>query len=155
MDAVLKPGPTGNADDELNYLRSVMLFHEVPDHDLQALARLVRFRDYAPGEQILKKGDPTSDLCIVKHGTVSVYLNEGAEKIALASLGEGAYFGELAVFDEYPRSANVAAATPARICLIDRNTFQSFIRMHPAVLFQMCRVFSHRLRNTNSILTKH
>ena len=70
-------------------------------------------------------------------------------------LGPQAYFGEMSVFDDYPRSANVRAVGDVRALRIDRDFLREFLRNNPAALFQICTVFSHRLRNANSSLVKH
>ncbi|TAK99048.1 MAG: cyclic nucleotide-binding domain-containing protein, partial [Rhodospirillaceae bacterium] len=111
---------------------------------------------FAAGSIIFEKDSLTSDFVIIQDGMVSVFIPSAGEgdAIELARLGRGSYFGEMAIFDDYPRSASTYAVTDVRVCLIGKDAFRSFLRFHPATLFQMCKVFSHRIRNTNSMLAK-
>lgn len=84
-----------------------------------------------------------------------VYVTRAGEHISIMQLGPQAYFGEMSVFDDYPRSANVRAVGDVRALRIDRDFLREFLRNNPAALFQICTVFSHRLRNANSSLVKH
>lgn len=143
-----------NPADDLAFFNAVMLFRDVPENDLKLIRQMMKHQSFAAGTTILREGEPTNDLLIVREGTVSVYVTRDDKKIEITRLGPTSYFGEMSVFDDYPRSANVDAVTDVRACRIDRDTFRSFVRSNPAVLFQMCTVFSHRLRNTNSVLTK-
>lgn len=141
-------------DADLTFFNTVTLFRDVPEDELLAIRMMARYETFKAGELILKEGDPTNDFLIVRDGTVAVFVTPGGKKIELTRIGPTSYFGEMSVFDDYPRSANVEAVTDVVACRIDRDPFRNFIRSNPAALFQMCTVFSHRLRNTNSALTK-
>jgi CRP-like cAMP-binding protein len=145
---------TAHANDEVAFLRAVPLFDGVSDNELALLAKLFKYATYAPGDLILEFGTPSTELVMVSEGRVQVFVEKNGEKITLTTLGRGAYFGEMAIFDQYPRSANVAAVTAVKTCSLDREQFLAFLANHPSLLFQMCKVFTHRLRNTNSLLTK-
>ena len=153
MDAVTADAISDKAD-ALNFFNAVALFREVPQAELAPILPMVRVQRFGAGDIILREGDATNDLLIVRDGFVEVYVNKGDKKIHITLLGPTSYFGEMSVFDDYPRSANVEATTDVVACRIDREPFRAFIRSHSAALFQMCTVFSHRLRNTNSALTK-
>jgi CRP/FNR family cyclic AMP-dependent transcriptional regulator len=144
--------PSGDA--ELAFLQSVPLFSGVPDPDLQALLRKTRCLQYPIHSRIICEGDHGADLLVIRNGGVLVQITRDSEQVTLTQLGEGAYFGELALFDNYPRSASVVAASEVDVYMISANAFRACAAEHPNVLFQMCKVFSHRLRATNSILTR-
>jgi CRP-like cAMP-binding protein len=141
-------------EDDLAFFNTVTLFREVPESELLAIRKIARYESFTAGQLILKEGDPTNDLLIVREGTVTVFVNRDGKKIEITQIGPTSYFGEMSVFDDYPRSANVEATTDVVACRIEREAFRAFVRANPAALFQMCTVFSHRLRNTNSALTK-
>ncbi len=141
-------------EDDLAFFQTVTLFRDVPDDELLAIRKIARYENFAAGAVILKEGDPTNDFLIVREGTVAVVVIRDGKKVEITRIGPTSYFGEMSVFDDYPRSANVEAITDVAVCRIEREAFRAFIRSHPAALFQMCTVFSHRLRNTNSALTK-
>ncbi|MHB1204350.1 MAG: cyclic nucleotide-binding domain-containing protein [Rhodospirillaceae bacterium] len=146
---------TLNNETDLAFFSGIALFRDVPHQDLQRIAAMVTHENFAAGDIILMEGEATNDLLIVREGTVEVYVSRDGQKISITKLGPTSYFGEMSVFDDYPRSAHVAAVTDVVTCRIDRDSFRAFLKANPAALFQMCTVFSHRLRNTNSALAKH
>jgi CRP/FNR family cyclic AMP-dependent transcriptional regulator len=149
-------GVAGGGDDtDLAFFGGITLFRDVPRADLERLVALVTLERFTAGDIILLEGEATNDLLIVREGTVEVYVSRQGGKISITKLGPMSYFGEMSVFDDYPRSAHVAAVTDVVTCRIDRDSFRDFLKANPAALFQMCTVFSHRLRNTNSALAKH
>jgi CRP/FNR family cyclic AMP-dependent transcriptional regulator len=141
--------------DTLTFLGTVMLFRDVPQSELAALSGMAVREDFHAGDVILLEGEATNDLLIVRTGKVQVYVLRGGERIHITELGPMSYFGEMSVFDDYPRSANVCAVTDVVAYRIDRDALRAFLKTNPGALYQMCTVFSHRLRNTNSALTKH
>ena len=141
--------------DALLFFSSVAIFRDVPEDDLRRLLAIAVTETFAAGEIILLEGEATNDLLIVGQGAVEVYVSREDHKIHITELGAGSYFGEMSIFDDYPRSANVRAVTDVVTYCIDRGSFRAFLKANPAVLFQICTVFSHRLRKTNSALTKH
>ena len=142
-------------DSDVAFFSEVPLFRDVPAYELQHIVAMTRRQRFAAGEVILREGDTTNDLLFVGGGTVEVYVSRQDQKISITTLGPASYFGEMSVFDDYPRSANVAAVTGVVAFRIDRDNFRAFLKTHPAALYQMCTVFSHRLRSTNTALAKH
>ncbi len=126
----------------------------MPVSERHEILNLVTSESFAAGDIILMEGEATNDLLIVRQGTVEVYVSKDGVRIPITTLGPTSYFGEMSVFDDYPRSANVAAVTDVVAFRIDRQSFRTFLKANPAVLFQMCTIFSHRLRNTNTALAK-
>jgi CRP-like cAMP-binding protein len=141
-------------DDGLTFLANVALFRAVPQPELEQLMSIAITEPFRAGEIILMEGEATNDLLIVRAGQVEVYVMRGGEKVPITTLGPTSYFGEMSVFDEYPRSAYVRAISDVTVYRFDRDSFRVFLKAHPETLYQMCTVFSHRLRNTNSALAK-
>src|SRR5436309_1812285 len=89
-------------------LRAVPLFREVPEADLRAIAQLVRERQFAKGSVILSAGAPGDALFFIVKGQVKVtVVAEDGREVILSVLGDGAFFGEMALLDDEPRSAHV------------------------------------------------
>ena len=141
--------------DALAFLATVGLFRDLSIPEREQLLSLATIEHFEAGSMILLEGEATNDLLVVGAGQVEVYVMRGGEKIVVTGLGPAAYFGEMSVFDDYPRSAYVRATTDVMVYRFDRDSFRAFLRAHPETLYQMCTVFSHRLRNTNSALAKH
>jgi len=140
---------------DVAFLGTIALFRDISDHERRLVRHMMQPISFKAGDVILLEGDPTDDLMIVREGTVSVYVTRNGEKVEITQLGAGSYFGEMSIFDEYPRSANVSAVSDVVAYRIEKDVFRDFVRAYPSVLFQMCTVFSHRLRNTNSVLARH
>jgi len=140
---------------DVAFFNSVGLFRDVPPRSLLQLLKVVRTVHFKAGDTIITQGDTTSDFLIVREGDVEVFVLRGADEVPITRLGPTSYFGEMAVFDSYPRSASVRALTDVTAFTISRDDFRQFLQSNATALFQMCTVFTHRLRNTNSALSKH
>jgi CRP-like cAMP-binding protein len=143
------------ANDDVAFLGSMILFQTVPRPALENLAQYLQRHTYKSRAIIIRKGERGADLLIIRAGTVSVLVNRDQHRVELTRLGEGSYFGEMALFDEYPRSATVVAVGEVDVLRIEKEVFCQWAFNYPMILFQMCKIFSHRLRRTNSLYAKH
>ena len=128
-------------------LARVSLFDGLSPAELEPLAGCVRERRYARNETIFFRGDPGDSLCIIESGTVKISVTspEGKEMI-LALLGSGDFFGELALLDGKPRSADAIAVEPVRIALLQRADFLRTLETQPSIAIKLLAVLSHRVR---------
>ena len=134
----------------LEVLRKVPLFESLPESDLQTFAGLTRERTYPKGSVILFENDPGDSLFLVASGQVKVVLiGEDGREVILSVLGEGAFFGEMALIDDAPRSAHVIAMEDARMLTLRREDFQSRLRTSPDVAIALMRELSRRLRRAD------
>jgi CRP-like cAMP-binding protein len=130
-------------------LRSVNIFVDVPTADLDTLAAGLRRRRYARGQVIFTQGDPGNSLCIIEEGRVRIVVgsDEGKE-LVLRVLGPGDVFGELAVLDGEPRSADAVAQEPCQLLLLQRSDFLEFIEARPKVATTLLAALSRKVRLT-------
>src|SRR5258708_5111786 len=91
-------------------LRSVDMFEGLSEIDLDELAAEVIERRYPREQIVFAQGDVGTAMYIVAEGHVHIFL-PGASAVALKDLARGDYFGELALFDDKPRSASARADT--------------------------------------------
>jgi CRP/FNR family cyclic AMP-dependent transcriptional regulator len=98
--------------DATESLRRVPLFAGLDRKELELLAKLAKEQRYEPGATIVKAGAGGHGLYIIKEGNVSV-VRDGKK---VASFGPGQFFGEVAVLDGGPRTADVNADTET-VCL--------------------------------------
>jgi CRP-like cAMP-binding protein len=142
-------------ENDLGFLASLSLFTGLPPWDLRSLYKLCYRRRHPAGSTILRQGELGAELYMIRSGEVAVRLRgDESDEIELCRLGEGALFGEMALFDSYPRSATVVAVGDVVSYSLSQAAFADFADENPAVLWQVCRVLCHRLRDTNSMLTK-
>ncbi len=78
---------------------------------------------------------------------------EGAGEEALTILDKGSYFGEMALIDEFPRSASAVAHTDCRVLMMDKADFSRLLSRNKDLAYKLlwvfCQVLSQRLRDTN------
>lgn len=115
-------------------LARVVLFSEMPEGGLSALASRLRRRRYARGEVVFLRGDPGGSLYIVALGSIRIVLTsaEGKE-MTLALRRPGDFFGELALLDGEPRSADAVAQEPTELLLLQSEDFLSIVFERPSV----------------------
>jgi CRP/FNR family cyclic AMP-dependent transcriptional regulator len=128
-------------------LMAVPLFANLPPGVIDALASKVRRRRYAAGEVIFHEGDPGRALCIIESGRVKIVsVSEQGQEALLAVMGPGEFFGELALFDDMPRSADVAAMEATQTLNLAREDFFSIVDRFPAVTRQIFGVLAAQIR---------
>ena len=131
----------------IDVLKSVPLFSQLSEEDVQAFAALTRERSYPKGSVIVFEDDPGDALYLVAGGQVKVVLiGEDGREVILSVLGEGSFFGEMALIDDQPRSAHVIAMENSRLLLLRRDDFQARLLQSPAVAISLLAELSGRLR---------
>lgn len=128
-------------------LRAVPLFASLPEAAQHALVREARQRTYAKGAIVINEGDAAHGLFIVCSGLLKACLNDDqGRELILSTLGPGDHFGELALLDDAPRSANVAALEPTDLLVITKATFQGVLQSHPDCMWPIVRSLVERVR---------
>jgi len=134
-------------------LGKVPLFAGLPPPEMERLGALVRARRYRRGEVIFLEGDAGSSLCIIAIGRVRIVLS-GADgrEVVLNVYGPGDFFGEFALLDGEPRSADAIAQEPCLLYWLTRNDFLAFLESHPRAASTLLAVLSRRLRHTTRVV---
>lgn len=113
-------------------------------------AELMRERTYPKGSVILFEDDPGDALYLVASGQVKVVLiGEDGREVILSVLGEGAFFGEMALLDDEPRSAHVIAMEDSVVLALRREDFRARLRTSPEVAIALLKELSRRLRRAD------
>jgi CRP-like cAMP-binding protein len=99
-------------------------------------------RRYGPGTSIVRTGDAGSAFFVLLDGTARVVTSKGRAR----RLGSGDFFGEMALLDESPRSADVVADGEVLTMTISRNAFGKLLRSEPALAHELLRTLAARLR---------
>jgi len=127
------------------------LFTELSPTELEAVARSAERREFGRDEVIFVANEPADGLYVVAAGRVKVCVSSaGGKELILATLGNGQFFGEMALLDEAPRSATVVAQLPATTYRIRREDFDRLLDSHPSIGRKLLRELSQRLRRANS-----
>lgn len=113
-----------------------------------------RVRILKEGEVLFRAGEKADSMYIVRTGSLKVYFLKGTEEVQLAQLADGAVVGEMAFFDQKPRSAHVKALAQTEITEITRDDFDKLLTQIPKWLVTMLQSLSGRLRTTNEKLAE-
>jgi CRP-like cAMP-binding protein len=107
-------------------------------------------RAYNAGDVIFREGDPGSEMFIIQSGKVEItkILKSGEEK-SLVILGPGDFFGEMAVIDKEPRSANAIAKEVSRLIVLDEEVFEMHMQTNPKIVKKILKNLTSRLREMN------
>jgi uncharacterized membrane protein len=141
--------------DHAELLAGIPMFEDLGPDDLAALARAVVPRQCAAGQMIIHQGDAGTSMFIVVDGNVNIHLpGEQSRRISLKDIAAGEYFGELALFDNQPRSASAVATTNAMLLELDRTTLSSYLAARPHAAMVLLSTLAGRLRATNEMLSQ-
>lgn len=131
-------------------LEVIPLFRNLNRLELDALRLIAQERHFADAQDIFTEGAPGDGVYFVKDGAVEISVGKGARHV-VSRLGPGEIFGEMAVIELRPRSANAAAAGPTTVYFLPRGEMLSFIQHSPALAFALLQQISHRLREFNQL----
>ncbi len=122
-------------------LRGSDAFRSVPMDQLVHVAAVAREERYAAGEVLFREGEPPGGLIVVLEGVVR--LDRGGAAAGEAGAGEA--LGTWSLFDDHPRRATAAAATDARVLVLDREAFFDVLSERIEIVRSLFRDLAHRL----------
>ena len=135
-------------------LKACALFHSLSGEHVRKVAGIASHRDVAAGEVIFSEGEAGNEMFVVVAGKVRISRRlDGVGEEALAILEPGAYFGEMAMIDDAPRSADARAHSACALAVVSREALDHlmFIDKDLAydLLWTFVRTLTARLRETN------
>jgi CRP/FNR family cyclic AMP-dependent transcriptional regulator len=138
----------------IDELRQVPLFESLDDDAAKQLCELLETLDCEVQKVLFRAGDVGDAMYLIERGKVriSVQATDGRE-LMLTELGRGDFFGEMALLDGQPRSANATVSEESRLAVLSREHFLSFIMGgNPSVALEMLTALANRLRRTDELL---
>jgi len=139
--------PRQAAGNKLSVLRKHPIFADLEPEALDQLCRYAKHTTVKRGATIAAKGDPGNNLFAVITGTVKISSSSPDGRNAILNLiGPGEIFGEIAVLDGAPRSADATANTNCELYIIDRRDFLPFVKSQPALAMKFIELLCARLR---------
>jgi CRP/FNR family transcriptional regulator, cyclic AMP receptor protein len=142
--------PAERPRDKLSLLRNHSLFRDLPAAVIEHLGSYMKTRKVVRGTTIFAKGDPGTGLMGVLAGTVKVSVASADGKdIVLNLFHEGEVFGEIALLDGRPRTADATAMSECELVVIERRDFVPFLSDHPDVMLKFIEILCSRLRRTS------
>jgi CRP/FNR family transcriptional regulator, cyclic AMP receptor protein len=141
----------------IDFLHKIFLFENLTIAELGKIEKIVRREKYAKDTVMFFEGDPGSRCYVITAGEVRIskFIHNIGEE-ALAVLKAGDYFGEMALIDNFPRSAHAIANTDIEVLSIDKTDLDKILIMDRELgyklLWSFTRTLSKRLRETNEKL---
>ncbi len=140
-------------DKVLPLLQQAPLFEPLDDADRRALLQEMRETSFDAGQVIFTRGDPGRDIYLVVSGRVrlSVLTAEGRE-LSFAHAEPGAVFGEIAMLDGGPRSADATAVVKTQALSLGRAGFMRLAESRPHLVDAVVRFLCRRIREADQQL---
>ena len=104
------------------------------------------------GEVVFRHGDKGIDLFVIQSGVVEISRGDGAERVVMATLRQGAFFGEMSVLESMPRDADAVAVTRTELLVITQGGLLIRLRRDPTFAVEMLHQLSGRVRALNQQL---
>jgi CRP-like cAMP-binding protein len=109
---------------------------------------------YSAGEVIFRQGDLGTEMYIIQEGEVQIIKNLNGASHVLSRLERGDFFGEMAVLEKLPRTADAVAITDVKAVVINGTRFDEMLRKNPEIAVRIIRKYSKRLREANVMLER-
>lgn len=139
---------------DASVLKKVALFEGLTQGQLAKVAQIGQTRSYPVGAFLFREGETGQDMFVLTEGKVRISKTvPGIGEEALAILEPGQYFGEMAVIEDSPRSADAIAHTSCTVWVIERSKLDQLMftdkDLAYVLLWTFVRTLSERLRETN------
>ena len=131
------------SNSKVDLLKQVPLLGACSTKELQKMATLMDEVEVEAGKVLAREGSPGREFFVIIEGQAKVSLRSKK----LATLGPGAFFGEMSLLDHEPRSATVTAETPMHLLVLEASGFHTFIRDNPDVTVKILKGVAQRLRD--------
>jgi CRP-like cAMP-binding protein len=128
-------------DAKIELLKRVPLFSQCSKQELASVAAVADETDLGEGKELTTQGRPGREFIVLVEGEAEVRRN--GRKVA--ALGDGDFFGEIALVTNRPRTATVVAKTPVRVLVITDRAFRSLLEHSPGIQGKVLKALAERL----------
>ncbi len=122
-------------------IRSLPIFAGCTEKELDEIDRLADEVHIKAGRTVIRQGDLGQEFAMIVEGEADI-VKDGA---TVATIGAGAYFGEVALLDSVTRTASVVAKTDLTLEVIDRRGFNTLLDDLPRLARSMLKGSAHRI----------
>jgi hypothetical protein len=137
-------------------LRRVKILASLTDPQLERLAQLMELQRVKQWTVIVKQGDPGDAMYLILEGELRARLMTGGKETTLSTLGPGDFFGDMSLFDQGPRSADVVANVDSTVLKITASSFENLAKEAPDLaapfLMSTAKTLAARIRADNKRL---
>jgi len=142
--------------DRIQFLKTVPFFDRLSNRQLKSVSDIMFERTYDTDESVFEEGQPGAALFLILNGKIAIEICRETSATRLAVLERGAFFGEMALLDDTPRSANARALEPTRTLALYRNDLDGLMHRHARTACQiyhsLASMIGDRLRSTNQLV---
>jgi CRP/FNR family cyclic AMP-dependent transcriptional regulator len=139
----------------IDTLRLVPLFESLDDEAARHLCQLLQSIDCKAKTSLFRAGDEGDAMYLIERGKVRISMQAtDGRNMTLTELGRGDFFGEMALLDGERRSADAIVVEDARLAVLSREHFLSFVRSSPDVSLELLTALANRLRHTDELLRR-
>jgi len=142
--------------DRIQFLKTVPFFDQLSNRQLKSVSDIMFERTYDIDESIFEEGQPGAALFLILDGKIAIEICRETGTTPLAVLDAGAFFGEMALLDETPRSATARALERTRTLALYRNDLNGLVHRDAKTACQIYRslagMIGDRLRLTNELV---
>ena len=142
--------------DRIQFLKTVPFFDRLSNRQLKSVSDIMFERKYDANESIFEDGQPGAALFLILDGKVAVEIFRETSTTRLAVLEKGAFFGEMALLDDTPRSATARALERTRTLALYRNDLLGLVHRDAKTACRIYRslagMIADRLRLTNELV---
>lgn len=139
-------------------LARVSLFCQLTPGELDIVDGLLHRRDYLADEIVFDEGEEGQAIYLVLAGEVALWRDGGATTDRIASLAPGSFFGDMALLDDLPRTAQARAVQASRLGVFFRTDFLALMDTHARIAskiaLQLAREMGRRIRQLQSGATE-
>ena len=129
------------------------LFRDLADEVIDKIADLAVTRELAAGQILFSKGDPGDALYGVMSGRIRISAGAPSGKeVVLNTIEAGQVFGEIALLDGRPRTADAVAAVNSELMRIQRRDFIHYMESEPRLATHLLEMLCHRVRATSELV---
>jgi CRP-like cAMP-binding protein len=140
--------------DEVDLLRKVPLFANLDPAKLKLLAFTSTRASFKPGQELFHQGDEGDAAYLILSGEAVVIADTPSGEVPVATVGQNAIIGEIAILCEVPRTATVRAASRLETLKIEKEHFLRLIREFPDMSVEIMRELGQRLTRTTAELSQ-
>lgn len=142
----------------IDIIMDIPFFAMLDSHELAVVAKHMNYYEIKAGQVLFREGEPGDSVCFVIRGALDVYkeVPHPGKPVRIATVTKNRSIGEMAVIDEYTRSATVAARNDTGIVSLTKTGFDAILTENPrvgaAMLKKIATLVSMNLRRTSAQL---
>lgn len=141
-----------NMADSYSFIRSVTLFADLSDADLEQICRQVEEVQLQPGQILFEEGSLGQHAYIIREGQIEIFKEANGRYVQLAVRQSGEVIGEISLLESTPRNASGRALTSTLLYAIGQEQFDTVLNTNPSAARTMLHTVINRLRSLDQVL---